>query len=142
MVPAPYRALLGVRVEGPRMVTEKPEVDSFTRFVVANEAEAPSRTYSDMWWGRPAGKSLRKSWRMGGSIGGAFQGMENPVGYLYVMGRTEPSPPASPASGVQRGSFRTPTSNLPFQGIVGSLDAAADLCRVGALFPVDADGGR
>ena len=67
------------------MVTEKPEVDSFTRFVVANEAKLRHALIATCGGGgrQIAQEVLAYGWEHWGRL----QGMENPVGYLYAMGR-------------------------------------------------------
>jgi DNA-directed RNA polymerase specialized sigma24 family protein len=68
------------------MVTEKAEVDSFTRFVVANEARLRHALIATC--GGEAGREIAQEvLAYGWEHWDRLQGMENPVGYLYVMGR-------------------------------------------------------
>ncbi len=68
------------------MVTEKPGVDSFTQFVVANEARLRHALIATC--GGEAGREIAQEvLAYGWEHWERLQRMENPVGYLYVMGR-------------------------------------------------------
>ena len=68
------------------MVTARPEVDSFTRFVVANESRLRHALIATC--GGEAGREIAQEvLAYGWEHWERLQDMENPVGYLYVMGR-------------------------------------------------------
>jgi DNA-directed RNA polymerase specialized sigma24 family protein len=68
------------------MVTEKPEVDSFTRFVVANESKLRHALIATC--GGEVGREVAQEvLAYGWEHWERLQNMDNPVGYLYVMGR-------------------------------------------------------
>jgi DNA-directed RNA polymerase specialized sigma24 family protein len=68
------------------MLTEKPEIDSFTLFVVANESklrQALMATCGSAVGREVAQEALEYGWEHWERLGS----MENPVGYLYKVGR-------------------------------------------------------
>lgn len=68
------------------MVTQKPDVDSFTRFATANEAklrQALTATCGSQMGREAAVEALAYGWEHWERL----RKMDNPVGYLYVVGR-------------------------------------------------------
>ena len=124
------------------MVTEKSEVDSFTRFVVANESKLRHALIAACG-GEVGGEVAQEVLAYGWEHWERLQSMENPVGYLYVMGRnlsrrrrrTGPVSLRFPSTGL-------PMSSLPFPRLWRLIHPTADLSCAGALFPVDPERGR
>ena len=68
------------------MVTERSEIDSFTRFVVANESKLRQALIAAC--GGAAGREVtQEALAYGWERWERLERMENPVGYLYKVGR-------------------------------------------------------